>query len=151
MRAVPVMEKSKISDAEWEIMRVVWTLKQATSKEINAVLQEKMDWKPATTKTLIGRLVKKGALHTEAEGNRYIYTAAINEDTEVQQVATEALGHICNRKVGETIAHLLEEATLSHEDVAALEKLLKQKKTEAVDVVPCECVPGQCSCQHFEH
>lgn len=151
MRAVPVMEKSKISDAEWEIMRVVWTLKKATSKEINAVLQEKMDWKPATTKTLIGRLVKKGALHTEAEGNRYIYTAAINEDTEVQQVATEALGHICNRKVGETIAHLLEEATLSHEDVAALEKLLKQKKTEAVDVVPCECVPGQCSCQHFEH
>lgn len=145
------MEKSKISDAEWEIMRVVWTLKKATSKEINAVLQEKMDWKPATTKTLIGRLVKKGALHTEAEGNRYIYTAAINEDTEVQQVATEALGHICNRKVGETIAHLLEEATLSHEDVAALEKLLKQKKTEAVDVVPCECVPGQCSCQHFEH
>lgn len=148
---MPVIEKSKISDAEWEIMRVVWTLKKATSKEINAVLQEKMDWKPATTKTLIGRLVKKGALHTEAEGNRYIYTAAINEDTEVQQVATEALGHICNRKVGETIAHLLEEATLSHEDVAALEKLLKQKKTEAVDVVPCECVPGQCSCQHFEH
>lgn len=145
------MEKSKISDAEWEIMRVVWTLKKATSKEINAVLQEKMDWKPATTKTLIGRLVKKGALHTEAEGNRYIYTAAINEDTEVQQVATEALGHICNRKVGETIAHLLEKATLSHKDVAALEKLLKQKKTEAVDVVPCECVPGQCSCQHFEH
>lgn len=147
---MPVMEKVKISDAEWEIMRVVWTLTEATSKEINAVLQEKMDWKPATTKTLIGRLVKKGALNTEADGNRYIYTAAISEDTEVKNVADEVLQHICNRKAGETIAHLLEEATLSHEDVAALEEILKQKKTEAVNVVPCDCVPGQCSCQHFD-
>lgn len=150
MTVVPVVEKLTISDAEWEIMRVVWTLKQATSKEINAVLEEKMDWKPATTKTLIGRLVKKGALHTEAEGKRYIYTAAINEDTEVKQAATEVLGHICNRKAGKTIAHLLEEATLSHDDVALLEEVLRRKKAEAVAVVPCNCVPGQCTCQHFE-
>lgn len=144
------MEKANISDAEWEVMRVVWTLKQATSKEINTVLQDKMDWKPATTKTLIGRLVKKGALDTQADGNRYIYTAAISEDSEVKNAAAEVLGHICNRKAGETIAHLLKEATLSHADVALLEELLKQKKTEAVDVVPCNCVPGQCTCQHFD-
>lgn len=52
-------EKVKISDAEWEIMRVVWSKKQASSQEIVSVLATKMDWKPATIKTLIGRLVKK--------------------------------------------------------------------------------------------
>lgn len=147
---MPVMEKARISEAEWEVMRVVWTLNEATSKEINVVLQDKMDWKPATTKTLIGRLVKKGALNTQQDGNRYIYTASISEDTEIKNAADEVLEHICNRKVGKTIAHLLEEATLSHEDVALLEEIVKEKKQEAVDVVPCNCVPGQCKCQHFE-
>ncbi|MFL2133188.1 CopY/TcrY family copper transport repressor [Desemzia sp. FAM 24101] len=143
------MEKITISDAEWEIMRVVWTLKQATSKEINAVLQDKMAWKPATTKTLIGRLVKKGALTTEAMGNRFIYSAAISEEVEIKEATSDILAHICNRKAGEAIAHLLEEAALSHDDMAMLEELLKKKKSEAVDVVACDCVPGQCTCQHF--
>lgn len=144
-----VVEKTKISGAEWEIMRVVWALKNATSKDISSVLQNKMDWKPATTKTLIGRLVKKGALITENEGNRFIYSAAVSEEAEVKNAAQSILQNVCNRKVGETIADLLSEATLSHDDVALLEAILEEKKLTAVDEVPCDCVPGQCTCQHM--
>ncbi|EJU8176937.1 copper-responsive transcriptional repressor TcrY, partial [Enterococcus faecalis] len=54
-----------ITDAEWEVMRVVWANGRVTSKEVISTLGEKMDWKQATTKTLLGRLVEKGALNTE--------------------------------------------------------------------------------------
>lgn len=53
------VEPIKISDSEWEVMRVIWTLDAVTAQEISNILAESMDWKPATVKTLLGRLVKK--------------------------------------------------------------------------------------------
>ena len=48
-----------ITDAEWEVMRVVWANGRVTSKEVISTLGEKMDWKQATTKTLLGRIQNK--------------------------------------------------------------------------------------------
>lgn len=61
MKNMQIVSTPKISDAEWEIMRVIWTNEPVTSRTITEVLSEKMDWKAATIKTLIGRLVKKGS------------------------------------------------------------------------------------------
>lgn len=144
-------EGSKITDAEWEVMRVVWTLKKVSSKEISDVLKEKKDWKPATTKTFIGRLVKKGMLSTEPKGNRYLYTATVSEDESLKSVTDELFYHICNKEVGKTIAELISEAILSHKDVEILEKVLEKKKEDAVEEVECNCVPGQCQCQEHHH
>lgn len=144
-------EGSKITDAEWEVMRVVWTLKKVTSKEISDVLKEKKEWKPATTKTFIGRLVKKGMLNTEAKGNRYLYTAAVNENEGLQSVTDGLFEHICNKEVGKTIADLISEATLSYKDVEMLAEVLEAKKEDAVEEVECDCVPGQCQCQAHDH
>ncbi len=63
-----VVEPIKISDSEWEVMRVIWTLGQSDAKEITALLSENKNWKAATVKTLLGRLVKKGVLKTESQG-----------------------------------------------------------------------------------
>jgi len=144
-------DKSKITDSEWEVMRVVWTLKKVTSREISEVLEEKKDWKPATTKTFIGRLVKKGMLNTEAKGNRYLYTAKVSEDESLKSVTDGLFEHICSKEVGKTIADLISEATLSHEDVEMLTEVLENKKKEAVAEVECNCVPGQCQCQEHQH
>ncbi|MEH7886996.1 CopY/TcrY family copper transport repressor [Bacillus sp. JJ1609] len=140
-------EKLEITDSEWEIMRVVWTRKKATSKEIISILQEKKDWKPATTKTFIGRLVKKGALNTETVGNKFIYTAAVSEEESLKSLKEGLFNHICNTAVGKTIADLIRDATLSHGDIAMIEEVLKAKKKDAVDEIVCNCVPGQCHCK----
>lgn len=147
VKKMSVVEKVKISDAEWEVMRVVWSKKQASSQEIVAVLQEKMAWKPATIKTLIGRLVKKEALATEAAGHRYIYFPNVSESESMMSATENLFAHVCSKKIGTTIATLIEEATLTHDDVAQLEKILAEKKTSAVDEIQCNCVPGQCECQ----
>jgi CopY/TcrY family copper transport repressor len=140
-------EKFEITDSEWEVMRVVWARTKATSKEIINVLQDKKDWKPATTKTFIGRLVKKGALNTETVGNKFIYTAAVTEEESLKSLKAGLFNHICNTAVGKTIADLIKEATLSHDDIAMIEEILKSKKKDAVDVIVCNCVPGQCHCK----
>ena len=74
-----VTTDTKITDSEWEVMRVVWANQEVTSKEIIEVLEQKKDWKPATTKTFIGRLVKKEMLNTKKEGNKFLYSTDVNE------------------------------------------------------------------------
>lgn len=138
---------SKITDSEWEVMRVVWAQDQVTSKEIIEVLQQKKDWKPATTKTFIGRLVKKGMLHTETEGKKYIYSANIIESEFVKSTLDETFENICNKDVGNTIVDLISKATLSFKDIEKMEKALEMKEKDAVEEVPCSCVPGQCKCK----
>ncbi|AGC91716.1 MULTISPECIES: CopY/TcrY family copper transport repressor [Staphylococcus] len=140
---------AKITDSEWEVMRVVWAQDTVTSKEIREILQQKMDWKPATTKTFIGRLVKKGMLHTEKEGNKFIYSANINENEFIKNNLDETFDNICNKDVGSTIVDLISKATLSFQDIENLEKALEMKKKYAVQEIPCSCVPGQCKCRDY--
>ncbi|MFB1052037.1 CopY/TcrY family copper transport repressor [Paraliobacillus sp. JSM ZJ581] len=145
-------DKTQITDAEWEVMRVVWTLHQATSKDIIDVLRFKKNWKQATAKTLIGRLVQKGLLKTEKEGRRYIYSAVVDEIESIKVLEQRLFNRICNKEVGSAIANMIAEATLSHSDVDLLEQTLNRKKSEAVDEVKCNCVPGQCQCKsHLNH
>src|SRR5699024_12064625 len=89
----------KITDSEWEIMRVVWAQKEVTSKEIIEVLQQKKDWKPATTKTFIGRLANKDMLDTRAEGRRYIYSPKVDEEKVVKSDLHEQFSNICNKEI----------------------------------------------------
>ncbi|MBT2569075.1 CopY/TcrY family copper transport repressor [Planococcus sp. ISL-110] len=139
-------EKVEMTASEREVMRVVWTLGNATSKDIVDVLERKRDWKPATAKTFIGRLVKKGILFAEPHGNKYIYTAAISEEDSVKTAAERFFEQICHKQAGKTIADMLAGATLSHQDVELLQSVLDDKKKHSVDKVACNCVPGQCNC-----
>lgn len=137
---------SKISDSEWEVMRVVWAQDKVTSKEIIEVLQQKKDWKPATTKTFIGRLVKKDMLQTEKQGRKYLYSATINETDFIKRTLDDIFENICSRNVGNIITYLISNATLSFKDIEKMEEALEQKKKDAVEEVPCNCIPGQCKC-----
>src|SRR5258708_23449560 len=64
------------SDAEWEVMNVLWKESPRTATDVADELCDRMSWHPKTVKTLLGRLVKKGALRFREEGNRYLYTPA---------------------------------------------------------------------------
>ncbi|EAO63121.1 transcriptional repressor CopY [Streptococcus agalactiae 18RS21] len=96
---------TSITDAEWEVMRVVWANDLVTSKTVISVLKEKMDWTESTIKTILGRLVEKGVLNTEQEGRKFIYTANIVEKEAVRDFAEDIFkpylqkeSRKCNRK-----------------------------------------------------
>ena len=139
-----------ITDAEWEVMRVVWANDRVTSKKVISVLQEKMDWTQSTIKTILGRLVEKGVLNTEKEGRKFIYTANIEEKEAVRNYAEDIFKRICNKNVGNVIGSIIEDHVLSFDDIDRLEKILEMKKSFAVEEVDCNCPEGQCEC-HLHH
>src|SRR5258708_19462352 len=70
----------QISDAEWEVLNVLWKESPRTATEVAEELCDRMKWHPKTVKTLLGRLVKKGALRFREEGNRYLYMPVFNRE-----------------------------------------------------------------------
>ena len=139
-----------ITDAEWEVMRVVWANDRVTSKKVISVLKEKMDWTQSTIKPILGRLVEKGVLNTEQEGRKFIYTANIEEKEAVRDYAEDIFNRICKKKVGNVIGNIIEDHVLSFDDIDQLEKILEKKKSSAVEEVACNCPEGQCKC-HLHH
>lgn len=135
-----------ITGAEWEVMRVVWANGSTTSSEIIAILEDKMNWKVATIKTLIGRLVLKEALHTEKNGRKFIYTAAISEKEMIGNYSSDILSLVCARQNGRVVEKIIQEAELSKDDITSLIALLQKKQEAAPDKVACTCIPGQCDC-----
>ena len=70
----------KISDAEWEVMKIIWKNDSITSTKIIKKLQEKTNWKASTIKTLINRLLNKEAINFTKEGKEYYYFSIISEE-----------------------------------------------------------------------
>lgn len=141
-------EPIKISDSEWEVMRVIWNEKCSDAKGIYDVLGVAKNWKMATIKTLLGRLVKKGALSTEQEGKKFLYRPLVNEMQVIQDATTELLAHICAKKMGQTISEMLSQVELTEKDIQEINEQLAKKKP--VKTIKCDCLPGQCDCHKNE-
>ena len=136
-----------ISNAEWEIMRVVWTKEETTSSQILEILEQKTDWTASTVKTLLKRLVDKGYLATQRSGKSFLYSALVSEEEAINRQADELIDKFCQRKHTVIIKHLLETTPMTMADINDLQALLLSKKEEALEEVPCNCIPGQCRCK----
>ena len=120
----------RISESEWLVMRVLWSKSPMAAQEIFEQLDGTTKWKPKTVKTLIDRLVKKGAVTFEKDGRRYMYYPAVGR---AECVATERHSFV-RRVYGGTVkpmlAAFLEDAELSAEDISELKRILEQKAEE---------------------
>lgn len=133
-----------ISNAEWEVLRVVWTKGQVTSKQIIAVLANKKEWSESTIKTLIGRLADKGILLSRREGRSYLYWTEVSEDDANLACLKGELDKICATKHTDLLGKLLVETPMTAQDIKTLQDILSAK--QAVTEVTCDCTPGQCRC-----
>lgn len=125
---VTMKKNSGISEAEWKIMESVWANNPTTSQEIVLSLKDQAGWKPETVKTLISRLVKKGALIYEAVGNRYHYRPAIERSEAVAAETNSFFSRVGRASLGPVLSHFVEsKEALSDEEIAALKKLLHAK------------------------
>ncbi|WP_251546603.1 CopY/TcrY family copper transport repressor [Limosilactobacillus caecicola] len=139
-------DKLEISPAEWQVMRIAWTLQRVTSSQVIEILQRKVDWKPATIKTLLRRLVQKKVLKTTKQGRSFIYEPIVQEQPTMDIAADQLFSSICEMHVGSTLAHVLENHQLSQQDIKTLQQLLKVKAITAPETVDCNCVPGEARC-----
>ena len=140
---------AKISSAEWEVMRVLWTKGETTSTEITKILSTKQDWSASTVKTLLGRLADKGYLTSRREGRTYLYQAILNEEEANFTAVNEVLSKICLTKHHHLLGELIQQTPMTKEQIKDLQDIIASKVS--VERVQCDCQPGQCHCaSHVE-
>ena len=124
-------KKLQISDAEWRVMEIIWNRNPLTAGEVIESLKNEADWKPQTIKTLLARLVKKGALSHESQQNRYLYSPEISRESAVAAETNSFLDRICQGSLAPMLAHFAESGrALDDEEAEALRRLLEKSARE---------------------
>ena len=118
------MPEITISEAESRVMEVLWTRAPLSADEVVAALADSTDWHEKTVKTLLNRLLRKGALHHERDGRRYLYCPAVRREDYVSQESRTLIERLFGGRVAPMLAHFREHEQLQREDIEALRKLL---------------------------
>ncbi|MDE2307652.1 MAG: BlaI/MecI/CopY family transcriptional regulator [Xanthomonadaceae bacterium] len=113
-----------ISDAESRVMEVLWRQAPQTSEDIVASLQEPTGWHEKTIRTLLNRLLGKGAVSALKDGRRYLYSPELRREDWQQQESRSLLDRVFGGKVAPLLAHFSQHEKLSAKDAAELRKLI---------------------------
>ena len=119
----------RISDAEYAVMEVLWEEAPLAASDVAERVDPERGWSVRTVKTLLSRLLAKGALVHEEEGRRYLYRPAIEREDFVERESEKLLDRMFGGRVTPLVAHLAERNRLSPEDIAEIEALLKELKS----------------------
>lgn len=123
----------QISEAEFEVMKIVWEEAPINTNEITQRLVKTTNWSPKTIQTLIKRLVTKGALTYEKESRVFVYTPLVGKEEYIGQESRSFLKRFYNGNISAMVSSFLEHDKLSKEDIASLRSLLSEETEEASD------------------
>ena len=122
----PATSPERISEAEHAVMEALWTRGTMTAADVCEIVCESRDWSLATVKTLLSRLVQKGAIATRPDGRRYLYSPTIERADYVGGESRRLVDRLFGGRPASLFAHLAEAEALSDEDLAEMEALLKE-------------------------
>lgn len=114
----------KLSDAEWEVMNVVWEHGPATAQDVHRYLGGVRSWSARTVKTLLGRLVKKRAVAFEVDGRRYLYRARASREACVHAESASFVSRVLGGKASPLVAYFVREGHLTKDEIRQLRALL---------------------------
>ena len=114
-----------ISDAEAVVMEVLWGRHPASAEDVVAALAGRAEWAEPTVKTLLNRLLNKGAIAAEKDGRRYLYSPLLKREAWVLEESRGLLDRLFDGRVAPLVAHFSEQRKLSRKDIAELRKLLE--------------------------
>ena len=120
-----------VSEAEAQVMQVLWDRHPRSADEVVAALAASTDWAEPTVKTLLNRLLNKGAIDATREGRRYLYSPVLAREAWVAQQSEGLLERLFGGRVAPLVAHFSERGRLSEADVAELRKLLGEIDDDA--------------------
>lgn len=115
----------RISETEWEVMRIVWDRHPITAAEIiERLVRQDATWHPKTVRTLLARLVKKRALDYEAQGRLYVYEPRVSERDCVAAASDSFLGRVFGGSLEPMLAHFVQHRKLSRKEIGELKRIL---------------------------
>ena len=120
----PVHER--ITEAELAVMDALWERPRQTAAEVCEEVCTARGWSLATVKTLLARLVQKGAVSAEPDGRRYLYSPLIARAAYVGGESRRLVDRLFGGRAASLVAHLAETEALSEDDLAEIEALLRE-------------------------
>ena len=130
----------QISDAEWQVMKIIWMQGEQTSTDLIRVLAERFDWSKSTIQTLLARLVEKECLTRKKEGKSFVYSALLTLGQSRYLLVQDIKDKVCSRRMKQLVADLIVECDFTLADLEDLEAVISKKKSSAVTEVKCNCM-----------
>jgi len=115
-----------ISEAESVVMDVLWRKHPLGADDVVAALARSTDWQEPTVKTLLNRLLKKGAIAAERDGRRYLYRPLLSRADYVHATSKNLLDRLFDGRVAPLVAHFSERHKLSKKDITELKRLIEE-------------------------
>ncbi len=118
----------KISDAELEVMKIIWEYAPLNTNQIVDLLLKSTDWNTRTIQTLISRLEKKGAVTHEKEGRIFVYTPVIKKGEYIREESASFLNKFYNGAINKMVLNFIKNDMLSENEIEELRKILGESK-----------------------
>jgi predicted transcriptional regulator len=115
----------KISEAESVVMEVLWCTHPMTTEEVVAALKARQSWQAPTIKTLLNRLLRKGAISAGKVGRRYSYSPVLDREEWISTESEGLLERLFGGRVAPLVAHFGERRKLTKRDIAELKRLIE--------------------------
>jgi BlaI family transcriptional regulator, penicillinase repressor len=115
-----------ISDAESTVMDALWQSSPMSAEDVCAALTGAQEWQEATVKTLLNRLLNKGAISAEKDGRRYLYRPLLSRDDYLRQQSSSLIDRLFEGRIAPLVSHFSAQRKLKAEDVAELKKLIQE-------------------------
>jgi BlaI family penicillinase repressor len=119
-----------ITEAESAVMKVLWQTSPIATEDLIAALEQPERWHTSTVKTLLTRLLKKGAIRAQREGRRYLYSPVMKREQWLTDESTGLLDRLFGGRVAPLVAHFSERKKLSKKDIADLKQLIQELDDE---------------------
>lgn len=120
----------QISEAEFEVMKIVWKYAPISTNEITEKLLQTTAWSPKTIQTLIKRLANKGALSYEKQGRVFVYTPLVRENEYIGQESASFLKRYYDGNIASMLSAYLENDRLTDSEIDDLRSLLAKKSKQ---------------------
>ena len=115
----------QISEAESVVMEALWRQSPLSAEDVVAALAVEQQWQEPTIKTLLNRLLNKGAVTAEKEGRRYLYSPVLKREDWLMRESKGLLDRLFGGRVAPLVAHFSQHRKLSKKDIAELKKLIE--------------------------
>lgn len=119
--------QSGISDAESHVMEVLWSAPAPLgAEEVIAALSDTRQWQSATVKTLLNRLLRKGAVAAQKDGRRFLYRAVLQREEWLTRESEGLVQRLFGGRIAPLVAHFGNQRKLSQADIRELRKLIDE-------------------------
>ena len=116
----------QISEAESQVMEVLWQRHPQAADEVISALSAHTDWAEPTIKTLLNRLLRKGAIQADRDGRRYLYSPRLQRQDWLAQQSESFVDRLFGGRVAPLVAHFSDQRKLSAKDIAELKRLIAE-------------------------